>query len=115
MFINEKRNNVSIKYGSFCRMNFLAPLDIKLNVLNTCAKASLIYGCETWGECYFDNLETIYREGVKTALSIRESINNEIVYLESGTWPVQINIAKMQINFWISMKYSMNEKPTHYI
>ena len=115
MFITEKRNNVSIKYGSFCKKNFLAPLDIKLSVLNTCAKASLIYSCETWGGLCFKSAETAYRQGLKTALSIRDSINNEVVYLESGSWPLQINIAKQQIKFWMSLKKLMDDKPLHYL
>ena len=36
LYIAEKRPNVTIKYGNFCKENFLAPLHIKLNVLDSC-------------------------------------------------------------------------------
>ena len=53
LFVEDKRANVTIKFGNFCRKNFLAPLDIKLDVLNTCVTASLLYSCETWGDSQF--------------------------------------------------------------
>ena len=47
LYVNEKRKNVSIKFTSFCKKNFLAPLETKIKVLNTCVSAALTYGCET--------------------------------------------------------------------
>ena len=35
VFIENKRSHVTIKYGNFCQSNKLAPLDVKLKVLNT--------------------------------------------------------------------------------
>ena len=46
-YIDSKRRNISIKYNNFCRKNYLAPLDIKLKVLNTCTTSALSYGCES--------------------------------------------------------------------
>ena len=89
---NEKRSDVTIKYGNFCRKNFLAPLDVKIKVLNVCVSASIIYGCETWGGSRLKQIETTYRQGLKTALSIRDTVNNEIVYIESGEWPLEVRI-----------------------
>ena len=74
LYVEEKRSNVTIKYGNFCRKQFLAPLDIKLRVLDTCTSASIVYGCETWGCGKFNKIETLYRQGLKTALSIRSKI-----------------------------------------
>ena len=81
------------------RKNFLAPLDVKLNVLNTCASASLTYGCEVWGGAKIPKLEALYRQGLKTALSVSNNVNNEIVYFETGAWPLQIRISKQQLKF----------------
>ena len=83
-YIINKRSNILIKYNNFCRKHFTAPLDIKLNVLNTCANASITYACETWSYFFSKSIETMHRHGLKTALSIRCCTNNEIVYLESG-------------------------------
>ena len=103
-----------IKYSNFCRKNFLAPLDIKLRVLDTCVSSSLIYGCETWGNSNFSNVETLYRQGLKCALSVRSSVNNEIFYVETGEWPLQIRITKQQLKFWLSIQ-TMLRDDNHYI
>ena len=112
LYLEEKRSNVTIRYGNFCRKNFLAPLDVKLHVLNSCMSTALIYGSETWGKCRMNKFEVIYRQGLKTALSIRSTVNNEIVYIESGEYPLFIRIAKQQINFWGSIQ---NLAQDHYI
>ena len=115
MNIEDKRPNVTIKFGNFCRKNFLAPLDIKLTVLNACVSASITYGCEVWGESKIPKLETMYRQGLKTALSVRNSVNNEIVYTETGTLPLQLKITQQQLKFWLSINSIVQESPDHYI
>ena len=114
-FVNGKRSNLTIKFGNFCRKNFLAPLCVKLKVLNTCVNASVTYGCETWGISKIKELETMYRQGIKAALSVRESVNNEIVYVESGEWPLEIRVSASQIKFWSSLCTIQQENPNHYI
>ena len=114
-YIHDKRSNVTIKYGNFCRKNFLAPLDVKLDVLNTCVSASITYACETWGDSWPKTVETIFRDGLRTSLSVRGSTNNEIVYIESGQRPLEVRIKKQQVNFWLSIKEIMVNKPDHYI
>ena len=88
--ISSKRPNLTIKYNNFCKKNFLAPLHIKKMVLDTCVNASLVYGCESWGNYLVPTIDSCYRQGLKTALSIRQSINNEITYIESGSSPLSI-------------------------
>ena len=36
LFVEEKRSDITIKYNNFCKINFLAPIDIKMKVLDTC-------------------------------------------------------------------------------
>ena len=115
LFVNEKRTNVTIKYGNFCRKNFLAPLEIKLSVLNTCVSASLLYGCETWGGSNFNNIECLYRQGLKLALSVRTTVSNEIIYIESGQMPHLVRISKQQMKFWNSIQNIIQNQPEHYI
>ena len=90
--INEKRSNLTIKFLNFCRSNFMAPLNTKLEVLNLCLKSTLLFGCEIWGNVKLDRLETCYRKAIKYALSVRPSVNNEIVYIESGQYPLVCDI-----------------------
>ena len=115
LYLREKRSNVTVKYGHFCETNNLAPLDVKLQVLNTCMSAPLVYRCETWGISIIKSVETIYRQGLKTALSIRDCINNEIVYIESGEVLLEIRIAKQQLKFWSSIRNLMENNSDHYI
>ena len=73
LYTEGKRSNLTIKYNNFCKRNHLAPFEIKLMVLDTCVAASLIYGCETWGDNVGANVETMYRCGIWSALSARNS------------------------------------------
>ena len=38
LYLREKRSNVTVKYGNVCKTNNLAPLDVKIQVLNTCVQ-----------------------------------------------------------------------------
>ena len=114
-YVDGKRSNLLIKFRNFCRKNFLAPLFVKMKVLNSCVGASLVYGCETWGMNKVKNAETAYRQGLKAALSIRDCTNNEIVYVESGEWPLEIRISKQQLKFWAAIQDIVSTNPDHYI
>ena len=103
LFADRKRSNVSIKYTNFCKINRNAPLHVKLDVLYTCVSSALTYGCETWGR-HVNEVELCYRSGLKTALNVRQNLHNEIVYLESGKWPLCARIKKAQLKFWIYIK-----------
>ena len=51
--------------------------------------------------------------GLKRALSIRETCNNEIVYVESGRTPLSIRIAKQQLKFWLELQSYLEREPNH--
>lgn len=95
--VDSKRANVTIKYNNFLRTNPLAPFSIKLDVLDACVSSSLTYGCESWGTANINSIEVTYRSGLKRALSIRESTNTEIVYIEANRTPLNIRISKQQL------------------
>ena len=114
-YVQDKRSSVSIKFRNFCRKNFLAPLFVKMKVLNSCVSASLVYGCETWGMSTSKIAETAFRQGLKSALSVRDCTNNEIVYIESGEWPLEMRIIKQQMKFWTAIEEIMSSDQEHYI
>ena len=60
-------------------------------------------------------MESLYRQGLKIALSVRNNVNNEIVYTESGENPLELRITKQQLKFWIGMKELADSNPDHYI
>ena len=107
-FVNSKRANVTIKFN-----NFLAPLPVKLTVLDVCVSTVLTYGCETWGTSSVNSIEVAYRLGLKRALSIRESTNTEIVYLEANRYPLNIRITRQQLKFWTNIQTYLAENPDH--
>ena len=72
----------------------MAPLSIKLKVLDGCASSSLVYACETWGTANVSNLEVVYQFGLKRALLVRENTNTEVVYLETDRYPLAMRISK---------------------
>ena len=101
MYIQKKPANVYTKFTKFCAKNYFCPLKIKLKVLDTCMSSSILYGCETWSDAMPTEVEVIYRIGIKTALSIRDNTNNEIVYIESGLYPIECIVKKRQLSFWM--------------
>ena len=72
----------------------------------------LVYGCESWGNHLVPAIDSCFRQGLKTALSIRQSMNNEITYIESGRFPLSIRVRKQQLKFWLSLK---ELDPQHHI
>ena len=101
--IKSRRSNVSVKFSNFCSRNYLAPLKIKLAVLHSCVMSSLCYGTETWGNNSSKELETVYRMGLKTVLSVGFNTCNKIVYIETGTHQIKCMIKRSQIQFWSSL------------
>ena len=101
---------MSIKFTNFCKTNRNAPLYVKLEVLDKCVSSALIYGCETWGNCLKD-VELCYRSGLKTALNVRVNLNNEIVYIEAGKWPLCAQIKRAQLKFWLYVNEYILEYP----
>ena len=69
-YVDLKRANLTIKFNNFLRKNFLAPVSIKLKVLDICATSSLTYACETWGTSTVNSIEVPYRLGLKRSLSL---------------------------------------------
>ena len=110
-YVDTKRSNVSIKFQNFCIVNQNAPLSCKLDVLNICVKSSLIYACETWGNNVYD-AELIYRHGLKTALDIRNNVNNEIVYVETGMFPLECDIKSLLLKFWLFITDYVSNNPS---
>ena len=110
--VQNKRNNISIKFTNFCAKNYLAPINVKLSVLHSCVMSSLCYGSETWGNNSCDEVDVIYRMGLRTALSVRQSTCNEIIFLETGSYPISCQVKKRQFKFWKTLHQNLeNDSP----
>ena len=112
--LTEKHSNITVKFTNFCSRHFLAPIRVKLDVLHSCVMSSIYYGSETWVDNSFEELEVIYRIGIKTVLSIRPSTRNEITYIEANTYPATYTIKKQQLKFWISFYQNLNHNSSLY-
>ena len=110
LYMDEKRSEISIKYTNFCKIHRNAPLHTKLDTLDSCMMSALTYGCETWGQ-YACEADTCYRAGLRTALHIRQNVNNEIIHLESGKWPTSSRVKKAQLKFWIYLQEYKDKFP----
>ena len=80
--LKNKSANLTTKFTNFCHINKNCPFDLKIKVLDACIKSSLLYACEVGGNFYSNKWETKYRHAIKTALDVRQSINNEIILLK---------------------------------
>ena len=92
-YIPIKSTNISIKYTNFCKTNRNAPLYVKFEVLEKCVSTALTYAFETWGN-HLNSVELCYRSGLKTALNVRQNLDNEIIYIETGKCPYAFQIKK---------------------
>ena len=81
----------------------MAPLKVKVKILDSCVVSALCYGAETWGDGESD-VEVIYRQGLRMALGVRTTTCNEIVYIESNTYPLKCRILSQQLKFWKTVK-----------
>ena len=89
----------------------MAPLNVKLSVSDSCVASSLCYAAETWAD-RGTNIETLlYRHGLRTALSVRQSVNNEIIYIETNKYPIKRRIMRQQLKFWLNVKEYINNNP----
>ena len=113
--ILSKRGNSTVEFLNFCRCNFTSPLAVKLKVLEACVNSCYLYGCDVWGNVNCSKIETLHRKALRTALSIRQAVNNEIVYVESGKYPLTCTIQSRQLKFWIKMKTYIESKNESYL
>ena len=50
--------------------------------------------------------------GIKTALDIRDNVNNENICIESNQFPLECRIKKMQLKFWLYLQEYVGLHPT---
>jgi hypothetical protein len=98
-----KQPSVSIKLTNFIRNNKYCPVWIKLKVLTTCVNSSLLYGCETWSNNSIDCIEKLHRKGLKIVLGVRDNTPNDILYAETGHYPLISSIRARQYIFWTGL------------
>ena len=75
-------------------------LDLQIEFFEKIVKPILLYGCEIWGFGNLDVIERVFWKFLKMILGIKESTRNFMVYGETGTYPISIDIYCRMITFW---------------
>ena len=102
-----KRYPSSVKYYNFLKSNVLAPLFVKLKVLEACVLSSLLHNCESFGNAYPTKIDKLYMKLIKSALKVRTSTPNELVLIETGLKPLKAIIYGREFNFYRKFKESL--------
>lgn len=87
------------KFYNFIRSNKLAPISVKLKVMQACVLSSLLHNCEAFGDNIPQDMEKVYFEMIKTCLNVRKNTPNKIILIESGMKPLKSIIMARQLNF----------------
>ena len=98
--VNKRMFNVA-KYKSWLEVNKNTPFGIKLLVLDNCALAAILYGCEAWGDVSFilKRLETIELDLLKSALGVKKGTPTDLVYHELKRGSVGMRVMDRQHQF----------------
>ena len=100
----QSRHKSCIKYFNFLRANRLAPLVVKIKVLKACVVNSLLYNCETFGNCIPKDLEKTYNKLLRSTFNVRTNTPSLTLYIESGFLPINALITARQLNFFTRYK-----------
>ena len=68
------------------------PLDIQIDLFNKTFKPILLYGAEIWGFGNLDVIERIQLEYLKYILRVKKSTPSYMVYGETGSTPITLDI-----------------------
>ena len=98
--LEERGANVLVKFRNFVNNHPSATLEICLNVFQICFTTKILSNCETWGPWIPRKVLSLYNQGVKLALGVRNSTPTNLIYLETRQPYVIAMIKKRQLNFW---------------
>lgn len=79
------------------------PIDMQIDIFNKTVKPILLYGSETWGFGNIEIIERVQLKFLKHILNLKKSTPNCIVYGETGTFPIAVDIKTRIISFWSKM------------
>ena len=84
------------------RTNESTPIDVKLQVLDTCMFISLLYGSETWGDfsSIYENLRKIERKVLKAILKVKKGTTNDLIYHELRRADIVAKVKDRQFQFF---------------
>jgi hypothetical protein len=85
-------------------------IDLQIDLFSKIVKPILLYGCEIWGFGNLDVLERVQLKFLKHILNVKSCTSNCIVYGETGTMPLSIEIKSRIVSFWAKLVCPSQEK-----
>ena len=79
------------------------PIDMQIDLFNKLIKPILLYGCEIWGIGNIDIIERVQLKFLKMILNLKKSTPSYMVYGETGTFPLKIDIEARIISYWTNL------------
>jgi hypothetical protein len=117
VLFQNKARNCQTSYKSYVFFNkkykhLCLPINIQIGFLNKMVKPILLYGCEIWGFGNLDIVERVQLKFLKHILCLKKNTYNIIVYGETGTKPLSIEIKARMISFWAKLIVTNYKKLT---
>ena len=95
--------------------HLLLPINMQIDLFNKLVKPILLYGCEVWGYGNIDVIERVQLKFLKCILNMKSSTPNSMVYGETGTLPIRIDINSRMISFWTKLTDFESNKLSSYM
>ena len=86
------------------------PTDIQCHLFDSCIVPVLLYGCEIWGFSDLTQIEQVQNYFCKQILKLPKSTANCMVLGELGRTPLEVQIIKRVLNFWIKLATGKTSK-----
>ena len=86
------------------RINSLQiPIDLQLQIFDHTILPILLYGCEVWGFQNTDLIEKVHNQFLRNITKTRKSTPLYMLYAELGRSPINLQIKKRMLGYWISI------------
>ena len=101
-----------IKFYNWLEINEMTPINIKIQVLDTCMFAAYLYGCECWWciDKLEEDIRATERKLLKAILKVKTNTPNDIIYAELDRCDVISKIKHRQKMFFKKCKALKQEE-----
>ena len=85
-------------------------IEVMIEMFDRTVLPILLYGCEVWGCGNISVIEVFYRSFIRIILKLGKSTPNCMIYGETGKLPLQFNVEKRVLSFWMKISEDKNTK-----
>ena len=86
------------------------PIDLTLDLFDKTVSPCALYGAEIFGFNDCTKLETLQLKFLKYALKLKTSTSTNMIYGETGFFPLEILIKIRMVSFWVSLITGSHDK-----